>query len=96
MTPEKFEALYSPQFLCGQLDGIVKAQTPAGMNPDVGMVMDVVETTDNIQMWILQQMAAMRDHRWQDAAQYLRATASVIAVSAMVIGSVVGAVVDDE
>mgnify|MGYP003624167260 CR=1 FL=1 len=96
MTPEQYEALYSPQILCDQLDQIVKSQTPAGMNPEVGMVMDVVETTDSIQMWLMEQMAAMRDHKWQDAAQYLSATASVVAVSAIVIHSVVEAVVDGE
>ena len=60
MTTEQFEALYSPQVLCTQLDGLVKSQIPTGINPDVGMVMDVVETTDTIQMWVLGHMGNMR------------------------------------
>ena len=95
MTTEQFEKFYGMEALTSDLENIVKSQTPTGMNTEGGMVRDLVETTDNIQMWLMQKMAGMRDHKWQHARQYLSATNRVIGVAGLVLMSVTDAVVDE-
>tara|TARA_R110002167_G_C12707228_1_gene655124 strand:- start:25372 stop:25671 length:300 start_codon:yes stop_codon:yes gene_type:complete len=91
----EFKRLFDPEILLTELNEQITGQVPVGMNEEVGMVMDVAETTQIVQVWIMKHFALMAQLHWENSGQFLQATSNVIAVSALHMVAVRNAITDE-
>lgn len=90
----KFERLFGAEVLLRELNEVILAQTPVGVDGEVGLVMDVGETANIVQVWVMKYFALMGECHWENSGQYLLATANVTAVSTLHLTHVRNAITD--